>query len=383
MNHLFNLRRDSHSIRQIAGMTLALALLCTLTAGAMAQVGTVASFSLNLSSSEQILANPNDPTVMHFQSWDSPLTRIIERNMPFLELTNSATSTVNLTEFRFTIGDTNYNFGNGFLGDYAVLGTTTPGIDFNAVSGGDELVMQFNNGGLAPGETVRFQVDIDADPGFMTFAHPDYRTVFFDIIGQSASVADDSDNSLATALFLLSDDSIRGVSQRLQDISAGSDNVFVNGNIRPYSIMEMVEFEPVGEPDPDPEPGADPNCIVLSEVNMMGMINDAIQLTNVGDAGTAIDILDFMILGDDADLFDLKDFEPTQVIAGEGPTSFGLLFTGAPFGDYDAQIVLQTSEGDFTYHVCAEVDVIPEPTSIALLAFASIGWTATGRRFRR
>ena len=207
---------------------------------------TVASFNIALSSSEQVLAFPDDPMVMHFQSWDSPLERIIERNMPFIEVGNSALSNVPIIEFRMTIGDLDFNFSDAVLGDFAVIGTTTPNVMISSTSGGDELIVQFADGGLAPGEMARFQIDIDPDPGVDSFVYPDYRTVLFDVNG-----SDDSDNSLATAIFDIPENGTTPVSIRLPDFQQEGP-IYLNEHIRPYSVMEDVERFGTTEVIPEP-----------------------------------------------------------------------------------------------------------------------------------
>ncbi|MEM6328957.1 MAG: PEP-CTERM sorting domain-containing protein [Planctomycetota bacterium] len=219
-------------------MSLCAAAVAAIAGNASAQTG---SFSFAVSPSEPVLVAPDDPVVQHIESWDSPLMRIIKRSRPFIEIVNTSDEGVQLTEFRMTIGDADFNFSDDFFGAFTVLGDSTPGVDISSTTemGGDELVISFGGGGLAPGEVVRFQVDIDGDPGVPgMFIHPDYRTVFFDIYGD-----DNSDNSVLTANFIATLDG----DQELQatgvqpDLDKPVGSAFIAPAIRPYSVMEMVE----------------------------------------------------------------------------------------------------------------------------------------------
>ena len=206
-----------------------------MTTQARAQEG----YEIGFSSSEAVLASNGDPTVLHLESWDSPLVRIVERNMPFIELTNTSANGAALTEFRMTIGDTLFNFSDAFLGDFAVLGTTTPGVQLTASTemNGDELVVQFDNGGLAAGDTVRFKVDIDRDDPSSGFLYPDFRTVFFDL----ANPGSNADNSLTTSSFSTGSSLSLIIGDQSDPGGLGVSSALVN-TVRPYSTMENVEL---------------------------------------------------------------------------------------------------------------------------------------------
>ncbi|MDC0936544.1 PEP-CTERM sorting domain-containing protein [Pirellulales bacterium] len=244
-NQHTNLTPKAGFVRLAALLAIALGLVVSTSADVNAQ-GSITSFNLAISSSELVLESPNDSMVMHFQSWDSPLNRILERNMPFLEVQNNNNSTANITEIRLTIGDTDFNFTDAVLGEFAVLGTTTPNVVIDNSTGGDVLVVQFGDGGLAPGEVARFQFDIDADPDVEAFVHPDYRTVLFDVNGN-----DDTDNSIASVVFADAGEEGEDVVQerRFPDFQQNGP-IFANAIIRPYSIMENVEY--FGLPVPEP-----------------------------------------------------------------------------------------------------------------------------------
>ncbi|MCA9239527.1 MAG: PEP-CTERM sorting domain-containing protein [Planctomycetales bacterium] len=253
-----------HSIRSLTLLALATAVTgLAVPAPAEAQN----SFDFLISFSEPMLAahgTPQEAQVAHYEGWDSAIARIRKRNMPFIEVTNTS-STNDLTQFRMTIGKSVYNFSDLVLGSYAALGTTTPGITISSsapdpdgagpLTSGDLLVVDFANG-LGPNETVRFQVDIDVDPGNPSlYAYPDYRSVFFDV---NSAVNDPSNNSVLTAAF--SNGGL--VSTTLPDFSQ-SDTVYLNGGpLRSYNEMDNTEmFELTGDV---PEPGA--GLLVLASI---------------------------------------------------------------------------------------------------------------------
>ena len=108
------------------------------------------------------------------------------------------------------------------------------------------MIVRLGNGGLAPGEVVRFQFDIDPDPGVQSFVHPDYRTVLFDLNGN-----DDSDNSIASVVFAgAGEEGEDVVKNRVFPDFPQDGPIFVNEIIRPYSVMENVEYFGVPVPEP-------------------------------------------------------------------------------------------------------------------------------------
>jgi hypothetical protein len=137
------------------------------------------SFQARLSEKEQMLTDPNAATIRYLQS-DTNFQRKVSLSTPFVELTNDSLDD-SILEFRMTIGDERFNFSNMFLGDYALIGKTTSGIEIDPsiVEDGNELIIAFPNGLLA-GETVRFRIDLDPDdPDEFGTSYPDYRTVLF------------------------------------------------------------------------------------------------------------------------------------------------------------------------------------------------------------
>lgn len=213
--------------------------------------GQSAGFDFRISPSEMVLAAPDpyDAELQHYEMWDSPIGRIIKNSRPFLEIRNTSTagSGIQLNEFRITIGDEDFNFSDDIFGAFTQVGTTTPLVSFTSATEDDdnELVITFGDGGLAPNEVVRFQIDLDSDDPLAT-KNPDYRMVFFDLFEN-----DNSDNSRLTANFTDSNDDPVTLTGFLRDGDPDSLTNYVNGAVRPYSDMERVQvtgFELIPEP---------------------------------------------------------------------------------------------------------------------------------------
>jgi hypothetical protein len=248
-------------------VTTALLALSALAVSTAAQAAD--SWTVSISEKQQKLVHddPSDPDFMMWDKWlmwDIGYERMICRNMPFLELTNDSTSLNPISEFRITIGDNRFNFGpvvDG--GDSAILGSTTPGFDFSAstASGGDELIVNIGNGGLLPGEVVRFQIKLDVDPSFAAqysalfgASRPDFRTVLFDMNGVNVydnNVVNKSsaDNAQAFVVFNPGGQSLIQAFEDF-DVAAGQ---YYNSNLREYTAMDPVLiFEIGGELIPEP-----------------------------------------------------------------------------------------------------------------------------------
>lgn len=150
--------------------------------------------TINMSSLEIILSDPTDSMGLHMVAlWAGWQTQVYEYNMPFIEVSNGIGDPT-ISQFRMTIGDPDYQFSNIFqfkdstnswnvpvTGDPALLGSSTPGIPISSSleDGGDTILVDFGPAGLGPGETVRFQLDIDMDPGSIgTMMFADYTSVF-------------------------------------------------------------------------------------------------------------------------------------------------------------------------------------------------------------
>lgn len=222
-----------------------------LLASVSAQAATV-----NFSSIETLLADPDDMMSAKTALWTGWLTSLYEANMPFIEITNDADDPA-IEQFTMTIGDTDYQFSNEYQnklwtnsypyaadGTYALLGYSTPDVELvgSITDDGDTLVVDFGDGGLQPGETVRFQVDIDRDAdaeGAMLFA--DYTSVFF-------TDDEDGQNSFVTMDFAGTDNDASGF---LSGSPEGGNDVQVP---RPYSEEQVPPTVPPTSLDPIPEP---------------------------------------------------------------------------------------------------------------------------------
>lgn len=239
--------------------------------------------SVNFSSIEMALANPenfaDDATFDQKQQgmnalWVDWQTQMFEYNMPFIEIANGSDQTLSISEFRMTIGDTDYQFSNEFKhknktnsfpfaanGEYAIAGYSTPDIPFTSSieNGGDVLVLNFGNGGLKPGEVVRFQVDINADDlglGMMSFAP--YTEIFFNKDGVPGVI--DPNNSIVAFEFV---EDVAGISAQLPN----------------YQVIHAVDVE-------DPRDHADMQMIdLLPPLDLTGEIPEPTSLTLLGIAG--------------------------------------------------------------------------------------------------
>ena len=225
------------------------------------------AFTLKFTEKEMNLEHPTDMMWQKYMMWDLPFQRMNDRNMPFLELTNDPDSTAPITQFRLTIGDERFRFQDDNMGSFAKLAKTTS--DFiisSSAPGGDELIVNIGDGGLAPGELIRFRIDLAVDAAFQGqfFTHPDYRTVLFDMNGLNVydgflqQVSSD-DNATATAIF----DPASGANfnvgpwaiedEPVEGLSAG----FFNDNYRNYRDNDPIRtFLVEGTGVPIPEPGS-------------------------------------------------------------------------------------------------------------------------------
>ncbi len=217
------------------------------------------AFTLKITEKEMKLEHPTDMMWDKYLMWDLGFQRMNDRNMPYIELSNDATSTAPITEFHLTIGDSRFNFDDDVLGKFATLGSSTPGFSITSSTVGNlgnELVVNIGNGGLQPGQLVRFKLDLAVDPEFAEdfFKFPDYRTVLFDMNGfnvydglQQQSAAD---NARAWVVF----DPAAGANFSTQPVPLADELVsgaaadFYNNNYRQYGELDPVRtFQLDGE----------------------------------------------------------------------------------------------------------------------------------------
>jgi hypothetical protein len=224
--------RASHSRVPRFGSVLLACLLLVMIALAVRAATPPNSFEVKVSEKELRLQHPDG-------SWDDWLAgdlgyqRMVQRNAPFVELTNTSTNPI--TEFRLTIGDNRFNFAPTDGSNLVTLGRTTPGYKLTAhlcdpttetcatdstgaeLKKGDELIVKIENtatgGGLPADSPLRFKIKLGIDGDFVPqyqalfdSSVPDFRTVLFDmangdVYGKTTTGSNTSDNAQASAVF--------------------------------------------------------------------------------------------------------------------------------------------------------------------------------------
>lgn len=224
------------------------------------------SWAVSISEKEMKLEHPVDMMWDKWLMWDIGYQRMMCRNMPYIELLNEATSAAPITEFHLTIGDNNFNFAPVEGTKFALLGSSTPGFDLTSttLNGlGDELVVTIGNGGLLPGQLVRFQINLDVDPAYAAqysasfgSSQPDFRTVLFDMNGLNVYTgvqhSSSDDNAKASVVFtpggksntVAFPDEVVPVSQ------------YFNNNLRVYKASDPVLIFQIGGGTEVPEPSS-------------------------------------------------------------------------------------------------------------------------------
>lgn len=250
--------------------------ICTTPARA---VITDTDWSLKISERELAFRPATDMMAMKSLMWDIPASRMAARNLPFICLTNES-ATASITEFKMTIGDQQFQFANSLMGMYAKLGRETPefGISSTVDDGGNTLVVNFLNGGLAPGQTVDFQFDIDVDAQLAGsfYPHPDYRTVLFDMNGDNlyqnaapvhqVSTADNAKVSIKFEMAGMPSVTLGPTPFEDPSIVDGSA-IYVNNRLARYGDSDPVRAFTLSGGGVVPEPGA----IVLGLIGLLGM----------------------------------------------------------------------------------------------------------------
>lgn len=224
-------------------------------------------WSLKISERELAFRPASDAMAMKTLMWDLPAARRTARNLPTICLTNDS-ATASISEFRMSIGDTQFNFGNSFFGTYAKLGKDTPGISLTSSTedDGDTLVVKFGNG-IAPGQTVNFLFDIDVDPEFANsfYKFPDYRTVLFDMNGdnlyQNAGIINDPDDDDNAEVWLTftqpGQPTITTLKSPFPDPTVADGSArFVNQNMARYGDTDPIRAFPLSGGGVVPEPTA-------------------------------------------------------------------------------------------------------------------------------
>lgn len=222
-------------------VALAMTITCAQTQAALGDIG----FQIQISEKEMVLKNPDDMDMMKFEMWDTPYQRIQNRNRPWIKVTNMEDSTGNLTEFSITIGDMDYKYTDEEYGELALLSNYSEATSITASSPtGDELFVNIGNGGLAPGETVLFGIELAPDTQSPdVFALPDFRLVLFDMNNMDNNGI--SDNAIASATFVDPGDPsmVAMLSTQLEDYEVtGNQSLYYNNVLRPYSVMEGIDI---------------------------------------------------------------------------------------------------------------------------------------------
>jgi hypothetical protein len=225
-------------------------------------------WSLKISEREIAFRPATDVMAMKSLMWDLPFSRMFARSMPYISLTNES-ATANITQFKMTIGDEKFHFANDFMDMFAKLGKETPGFNLSSLveNDGNTLVVNFLNGGLDPGDTVHFKIELGVDVEFANalFKHPDYRTVLFDMNGdnlyENAGIlhqVSTADNSMASLKFEMAGmPSVMVGPVPFEDPSVvdGSSG-FVNSTLARYGQNDPVRAFALSGGSVVPEPGS-------------------------------------------------------------------------------------------------------------------------------
>lgn len=250
---------------------LTLAVFTVMTSSALASPIELGKASFRLSSKETLFTQPHTPEWMMAAMSDTPSRRRADRNMPWLEIQNDSVEGVNLTEFHLTIGDERFHFSNDHFENFTVISPTSSFQDTSPQTedNRDELVVMFNDGGLAPGQKVRFRIEIGVDANQtmiqQQWPHPDFRTVLFDINGidaygltpLTAREEDQTDNSSGYGIFRKGQTIIKSTRTTLPDylLYGPTGNVF-NQHFRSWAGPEEVHIFGAEVTAMVPEPGS-------------------------------------------------------------------------------------------------------------------------------
>jgi PEP-CTERM motif len=127
------------------------------------------------------------------EMWKSPSIRLVDRNRPAIVLQNISDPNTNneISQFTIDIKQLGYEFGSGDFNPDPFAGALTfltkysdPGVTLSTTYGTvsdvdltqDRTKLVLNIGGLTPGKSLIFRVDLDPMP-LASVAYPDYRYV--------------------------------------------------------------------------------------------------------------------------------------------------------------------------------------------------------------
>lgn len=235
------------------------------------------SWSLKISEKEAAITDPTNSALQNFLMWDLSADRVMNRNMPYLELENNDPQPI--TEFKMTIGDERFHFDCAMLSECAMISSAPAGVEITSSAGnGDELVLLFGNGGLPSGEAIRFKIALGVDDGLSFFHRPDFRTVLFDMneinvydgnLHLPSSVDPTDDNSQVMVKFGSGATARIAGPVPLEDFAVvGEAAKYFNDHFRRYGIMEQVDTFLIlgGTGGQIPEPSA----VVLAAIATLG-----------------------------------------------------------------------------------------------------------------
>jgi hypothetical protein len=229
------------------------------------------SYNLRISEDLQVLKNPNDMHAQMMAAWTTPATLAMERNRPYLMLTNTSTTdnggdgAAQLTSFSMTIGDTSQTF------DWSRIVSASPGVGITLVTP-DKLdnhvkndVITYNFTGFTPGKEIIFHIDID--PKSAT-ANPftDYRQVLFTLNGGSNPAG----NSETSATFIDNNETINIDPTPWNNPIDNGPTVFGMQFVSHYMDDHVTSYQTgafgVGAPLPEP------SGFVLVGIGLVGLL---------------------------------------------------------------------------------------------------------------
>jgi len=125
------------------------------------------------------------------------------------------------------------------------------------------LIVTIGNGGLLPGQLVRFQINLDVDPAYAAqysasfgSSQSDFRTVLFDMNGLNVYTGiqktSSDDNAKASVVFTPGGTS-NAVAFPDEPVAAGQ---YYNSNLRVYKASDPVLIFQIGGGSEVPEPSS-------------------------------------------------------------------------------------------------------------------------------
>lgn len=257
-------------------------------------------FHVDFNANPGILASGGSSEAFRSAGWNSQTSLTMDFNSVALRIYNDASSTTNLTEFALTIGDVRFNFANfmqtndlllppdatciaaGAVAgndhiiplDYVTAMATTLGPNPMTVAAGDDaadrVVINFGNGGIAPGYSALFELRFEFDDSIPIANRPTSEP----LLGINNSIFPQHFPSYQRILFD-SDTPNPTFYSDLIDLVDSSDNAmlsatFANGEqSAPQALPDQIGFALSSFVDPS---HPRPNFITPSASGIAGMI---------------------------------------------------------------------------------------------------------------